>query len=59
MKVLLVGVGGVGEAIAVTARTRPWLEKMVPVCEAFDAAPYLTKMTEFDLPYGILEMVSI
>lgn len=29
MKVLLVGVGGVGEAIAVVARNRPWLEKMV------------------------------
>lgn len=29
MKVLLVGVGGVGEAIAVVAKTRPWLEKMV------------------------------
>ncbi len=29
MKVLLVGVGGVGEAIAVTAKNRPWLEKMV------------------------------
>ena len=29
MKVLLVGVGGVGEAIAVMANTRPWLEKMV------------------------------
>jgi len=29
MKVLLVGVGGVGEAIAVIARERPWLEKMV------------------------------
>lgn len=29
MKVLLVGVGGVGEAIAVIARDRPWLEKMV------------------------------
>jgi len=29
MKVLLVGVGGVGEAIAVTASRRPWLEKMV------------------------------
>jgi saccharopine dehydrogenase (NAD+, L-lysine-forming) len=29
MKVLLVGVGGVGEAIAVTAMRRPWLEKMV------------------------------
>ena len=29
MKVLLVGVGGVGEAIAVMAKTRPWLEKMV------------------------------
>ncbi|MGB7873681.1 MAG: saccharopine dehydrogenase C-terminal domain-containing protein [Anaerolineales bacterium] len=29
MKVLLVGAGGVGEAIAVMANTRPWLEKMV------------------------------
>ena len=29
MKVLLVGVGGVGEAISVMAGTRPWLEKMV------------------------------
>jgi saccharopine dehydrogenase-like NADP-dependent oxidoreductase len=29
MKVLLVGVGGVGEAIAVIAQHRPWLEKMV------------------------------
>lgn len=29
MKVLLIGVGGVGEAIAVVAKERPWLEKMV------------------------------
>ena len=29
MKVLLVGVGGVGEAIAVLANGRPWLERMV------------------------------
>ena len=29
MKVLLVGVGGVGEAMAVIAQNRPWLEKMV------------------------------
>ncbi|NPV55059.1 MAG: ATP-binding protein [Anaerolineae bacterium] len=29
MKVLLVGVGGVGEAIAVMAAKRPWLETMV------------------------------
>jgi len=29
MKVLLVGVGGVGESIAVIASKRPWLEKMV------------------------------
>lgn len=29
MKVLLVGVGGVGEAIAAIARPRPWLELMV------------------------------
>ena len=29
MKVLLVGVGGVGEAIAVMAARKPWLELMV------------------------------
>jgi saccharopine dehydrogenase-like NADP-dependent oxidoreductase len=29
MKVLVVGVGGVGEAIAVVAKDRPWLERMV------------------------------
>jgi saccharopine dehydrogenase-like NADP-dependent oxidoreductase len=29
MKVLLIGVGGVGEAIAAIARPRPWLEQMV------------------------------
>ncbi|HZY42130.1 MAG TPA: saccharopine dehydrogenase C-terminal domain-containing protein [Anaerolineae bacterium] len=29
MKVLLVGVGGVGEAIAVIAQDKPWLQKMV------------------------------
>jgi len=29
MKVLLIGVGGVGEAIAITAHRRPWLEKLV------------------------------
>ena len=29
MKILLVGVGGVGEAIAVIAKNRPWLELMV------------------------------
>jgi saccharopine dehydrogenase-like NADP-dependent oxidoreductase len=29
MKVLLVGVGAVGEAIAVISSTRPWIEKMV------------------------------
>ncbi len=29
MKVLLIGVGGVGEAIAVIAQNRPWLQKMV------------------------------
>jgi saccharopine dehydrogenase-like NADP-dependent oxidoreductase len=28
MKVLLIGVGGVGEAIAVVAKGRPWLERM-------------------------------
>jgi saccharopine dehydrogenase (NAD+, L-lysine forming) len=29
MKVLLVGVGGVGEAIAVIAKEKPWVEKLV------------------------------
>jgi saccharopine dehydrogenase (NAD+, L-lysine-forming) len=29
MKVLLIGVGGVGEAIAVTARPRPWMQQMI------------------------------
>jgi len=29
MKVLLVGVGGVGESIAVIAKERPWITKMV------------------------------
>jgi len=29
MKILLIGVGGVGEAIAIVAKDRPWLEKMV------------------------------
>ena len=29
MRVLLIGAGGVGEAIAVVAKQRPWLEKMV------------------------------
>ncbi len=29
MKILLVGVGGVGEAIAVMSQRRPWLEQMV------------------------------
>ncbi len=29
MKVLLIGVGGVGEAIATVGRDRPWLEKLV------------------------------
>jgi len=33
-----------------------WQGKGVLACEAFDAAPYLAKMAEFDLPYGILEM---
>ena len=29
MNVLLVGAGGVGEAIAVASQNRPWLHKMV------------------------------
>lgn len=33
-----------------------WRDSGVLACEAFDAAPYLEKMADFDLPYGILEM---
>ena len=33
-----------------------WQGKGVLACEAFDAAPYLEKMADFDLPYGMLEM---
>jgi phosphoribosylamine-glycine ligase len=29
MKVLLIGAGGVGEAIAIIAQDKPWLKKMV------------------------------
>ena len=29
MKVLLVGVGGVGESIVMIAKDRPWVEKIV------------------------------
>jgi len=29
MKVLLIGVGGVGEAIAITAKPQPWIQQMV------------------------------
>ena len=29
MKVLLIGVGGVGEAIAITAQPRPWMQQLV------------------------------
>jgi saccharopine dehydrogenase (NAD+, L-lysine-forming) len=29
MKVLLIGVGGVGEAIAITAKPRPWMQQLV------------------------------
>jgi saccharopine dehydrogenase-like NADP-dependent oxidoreductase len=38
MKVLLVGVGGVGEAIAAIAKPRPWLEKMVLADYSLDRA---------------------
>lgn len=38
MKVLLVGVGGVGEAIARIAQSRPWLEKMVLADYNFERA---------------------
>ncbi|MFZ5911659.1 MAG: saccharopine dehydrogenase family protein [Chloroflexota bacterium] len=38
MKVLLVGTGGVGEAIAVMAGTRPWLERMVLADYSLDRA---------------------
>ena len=42
MKVLLIGVGGVGEAIAVVARDRPWLEKMVLADYNLERARYDT-----------------
>jgi saccharopine dehydrogenase (NAD+, L-lysine forming) len=29
MKVLLIGVGGVGEAIAITAKNQPWMQQMI------------------------------
>jgi len=35
---------------------RKWQGKGVLACEAFDAKPYLDKMTDFDFPYNILEM---
>jgi saccharopine dehydrogenase-like NADP-dependent oxidoreductase len=33
-----------------------WQGRGVLACEAFDAAPYLAKMADFDLPYSILEI---
>jgi saccharopine dehydrogenase (NAD+, L-lysine-forming) len=33
-----------------------WQGYGVLACEAFDANPYLEKMSEFDFPYGMLEM---
>jgi len=38
MKVLLVGVGGVGEAMAVIARRSPWIEKIVLADYRFERA---------------------
>jgi saccharopine dehydrogenase-like NADP-dependent oxidoreductase len=38
MKVLLVGVGGVGEAIAVIAKSKPWVEQIVLADYSFDRA---------------------
>lgn len=38
MKVLLVGVGGVGEAIAVIAKSRPWVEQIVLADYNFERA---------------------
>jgi len=43
MKVLLIGVGGVGEAIAVVAHDRPWLEKMVLADYDLERAKYVQK----------------
>jgi saccharopine dehydrogenase-like NADP-dependent oxidoreductase len=49
MKVLLVGVGGVGEAIAVMANTRPWLEKMVLADYSLERARGVqTKLKDFE-----------
>jgi saccharopine dehydrogenase-like NADP-dependent oxidoreductase len=38
MKVLLVGVGGVGEAISVIAKTKPWVEQIVLADYSLDRA---------------------
>jgi saccharopine dehydrogenase (NAD+, L-lysine forming) len=32
-----------------------WQGKGVLACEAFDASPYLEKMSEFDFPYGMID----
>ncbi len=41
MKVLLIGTGGVGEAIALVSRDRPWLEKMVLADYDLERARYV------------------
>jgi len=43
MKILLIGVGAVGEAIAITAARRPWLEKMVLADYNLDRARLVAK----------------
>lgn len=43
MKVLLVGVGGVGEAIAAIAKPRAWLEQMVLADYNFERAKFVQK----------------
>lgn len=58
MKVLLVGTGGVGEAIAIAAKGRPFLERMVLADYDLDRAhdPYLERTAAFDYPWGMKEM---
>lgn len=43
MKVLLVGVGGVGEAIANLAEERPWIKQMVLADYNYERARYVSK----------------
>jgi len=53
MKVLLVGVGGVGEAIAVMAKPRPWLEKMVLADYSLERAQVVQRRLKDDKKFPV------